>query len=515
VSRTYVIGARGSELSQIQALQVGEALLAQDPSLRLRYAFSAAVADVAYAFEPPRDGAVEWNLGAVNRRGGFAVHLHDQLDAGHIDIAVHSWKDLPLTERGPTAVVATLPRADARDVLVMRRDSVARLRAEGFATTPLRVLSCSARRRVNLEPFLLWALPGTVTNVLFLPVRGDIESMLRTLASGRADALVIAKAALDRLLEAPLPRFAAVRARIRALLDGCRLMVTPLSVNPAAPGQGALAIEVGRGRADLHARLAAINDEGSFALVQRERRRLAELGDDETPVGISAFALPFGCVEYERGEHDGRKLCRETLHRKGIALPHAPRAKVWRGDAAGADPFTRDPLPITAPPPPRDSALLIARADALPTHWHPDDDQLVWTAGLATWRRLAARGVWVAGCDESLGETAAQSARALFPGVRRWLKLTHAEGHEPPRGDLLATYALRQTREPLAVHHYSHFYWHSGSQLQAYLRRWPGLEGAWHGCGPGNTWRRACALLPAGRIQRFLSAAQFEAEVAA
>lgn len=515
MSRTLIIGARGSELSQIQALQVGAALQADDPRLQVGYAFSAAVSDLAYAFETPREEHIEWDVGAINRRGGFAVHLHEQLDHGAIDIAVHSWKDLPLPERERSEVVATLPRADPRDVLVMRVDSVAALRAGRFAEQPLRVLSCSARRRVNLAPFLRWALPGVVAAVSFVPVRGDIERRLRTLLAGEADALVIAKAALDRLLDAPLPQFAPVRARIRGLLDRCRLMVTPLGINPAAPGQGALAIEIRRDRTDLRARLTEVNDPQSFELVQRERRRLAELGDDETPIGVSAVALPFGRVEYERGEHGGHGVWRETLHRSEAPLPRADRARLWRGDAPGADPFVRERLSVARPSPPCDTALLVARADALPEHWHPDDGQLVWTAGLATWRRLAARGVWVAGCDESLGETAAQAARLLFPQVTLWLKLTHLEGHDPPRGSALGTYALRPAREPMAVDGYSHFYWHSGSQLRAYLQRWPGLAKAWHGCGPGNSWTQASALLPTDRLRRFLSAEQFTAEVAA
>jgi hydroxymethylbilane synthase len=159
--------------------------------------------------------------------------------------------------------------------------------------------------------------------------------------------------------------------------------------------------------------------------------------------------------------------------------------------------------------------LLVARADALPSHWTPGDTQVVWSAGLATWRRLAARGVWVSGSDESLGETAARAAHLLFPDVQRWLKLTHADGYDPPIGERVATYRLEQVRAPLPVHDYTHFFWRSGSQFMAYLRAFPGLERAWHGCGPGNTWRQLRELLPMDRVQPFLSAGQFCAELAA
>lgn len=512
-----VIGARGSDLSRVQALQVGAALQQRDRALRVEYAFSAAVADVPYAGQPDLvPGApVDMNLGRINGAGGFTIHLHEQLESGRIDLAVHSWKDLPLPERARTGVIATLPRADARDVLVVRAAAVDRLRRGAFAEEPFRVLSCSARRRVNLDPFLRWALPGPVAQPLFVPVRGDIERRLRALLEGDEHALVVAKAALDRLLDAPLPRFAAVRARIRALLAACRVMIVPLVVNPAAPGQGALAIESLRGRADLAARLAEVNDARSFELVARERAQLARLGDDETPIGISALDLPFGEVEFLRGDGADGPVERVTLTRRGAPLPR-PRssAAVWVGDAEGADPFERVAVPGLVTPPAR-VGLLVARAEALPSHWTPADTQVVWSAGLATWRRLAARGVWVSGSDESLGETGARAAHLLFPDVKRWLKLTHAEGYDPPIGERVATYRLEEVRAPLPVLDCTHFFWRSGSQFMAYLRAFPGLERAWHGCGPGNTLRQLRDLLPAGRVQPFLSAGQFRAELAA
>lgn len=499
-------------------MQVGAALLARDPRLRIQYAFSAARADLPYAHEAdlPPGSVVESNVGLINRGGGFAAHLREQLEHGTIDVAVHSWKDLPLPERQRSAVVATLPRADVRDVLVVRADAAARLRSGAFAEESFRVLSCSARRRVNLEPFLRWALPGPVVRPEFVPVRGDIERRLRALQQGDAHALVIAKAALDRLLDAPMPLFAEVRTRIRRLLDDCRIMVVPLAVNPAAPGQGALAIEVRRDRTAVAARLADVNHVTSFELVRRERALLERFGDDETPVGISALGLPFGEVEFVRGESAEGPIERVSLRRTGGALPApASAAQVWSGDEPSADPFERVPLASPGRLPAADTGLLVARGDALPSDWTPGDAHVVWTAGLATWRRLAARGVWVCGSDESLGETGARAAWLLFPGVTRWLKLSHEEGCEPPFGGHLATYRLRPVRPPLPVHGRTHFFWHSGSRFRAYLQAYPGLDTAWHGCGPGNTLRQLRQLLGPRRVQPFLSGEQFRAELAA
>ena len=129
--RPIVVGARGSALSRIQALQVGQALERHHAGLKVRYAFSAAPADLPYAEAGDVAMPVHADLpiGTINRGGGFALHLHEQLDADAIDFAVHSWKDLPLPERSATTIAATLPRADARDLLLFPHAALERLRA--------------------------------------------------------------------------------------------------------------------------------------------------------------------------------------------------------------------------------------------------------------------------------------------------------------------------------------------------------------------------------------------------
>jgi hydroxymethylbilane synthase len=250
--------------------------------------------------------------------------------------------------------------------------------------------------------------------------------------------------------------------------------------------------------------------------VQQERARLAALGDDDTPVGITALDLGFGDVEFVGGEFGGQRVDAIGLRRHD-PLPR-PRcaADLWCGDAPGADPFRRVPLESPAPATDAGTGLLVARADALPAHWTPHERQCVWTPGLATWRKLASRGIWVNGSDESLGETAAADVRHLFPALHRWIKLSHDSGFDPGRAELLPTYRLERVRAPLAVHEHTHFFWNSGSQFLEYLRATPGLErAALHGGGPGNTLRILRATLGEARVRPFLSAAQFRAELCA
>jgi hydroxymethylbilane synthase len=173
-------------------------------------------------------------------------------------------------------------------------------------------------------------------------------------------------------------------------------------------------------------------------------------------------------------------------------------------------PLTRAPLHFDA-----GTGLLVARSEALPPGSRLDGDGIVWTAGLTTWRKLAARGIWVTGSDESLGESGAAGVRSWFPQVHRWIKLSHSGGYRSAHAELQPTYRTAR-REALApVDRYSHFFWNSGTQLREYLQAFPRLREAWHGCGPGNTYRIAHELLGGERLRPFLDADQFRSELLA
>jgi hydroxymethylbilane synthase len=407
MSRLLRLGSRRSALARVQAHQVGAELQRIDPALRIEYHF----------IEASGDRSSEPNAGVITARGGFSEDLGVMLEQGDIDLAVHSWKDLPYRNRDRTVVTATLPRADARDVLLVRRASLVSAVTQG-----LRILSSSARRRHHLEEFLDWALPVKPVNISFSPVRGDIETRLRKLMRGDGDALVIAKAALDRLIETPaleiadtaadsLTRLLKTQSIVRQAMTDCRAMVLPLLYCPAAPAQGALAVEVpvSTPYVDLWREL---NHADTFDLVDTERSIARRYCDDE-PLGLTRLRFAFGDVEFIRGSWPDEPAHRARLYRFGTALPR-PRdpSAVWCGEPPESEVRARPATVSAATHFGADTGLLIARADALPIDSAVDERTIVWTAGLTTWRKLAARGVWVTGSDESLGETSASAIRA-------------------------------------------------------------------------------------------------------
>src|SRR5207245_8532816 len=107
-----VLAARRSELARIQAIEVGDALRKANPQVTIEYSFNESLGDKNHN-DP---------LWQMPEKGVFTQDLREGLLAGRYDLAVHSWKDLAIEDDGETEIVATLARADMRDLLLVRRD---------------------------------------------------------------------------------------------------------------------------------------------------------------------------------------------------------------------------------------------------------------------------------------------------------------------------------------------------------------------------------------------------------
>jgi hydroxymethylbilane synthase len=420
---------------------------------------------------------------------------------------VHSWKDLPLEGRPDTEIAATLERADTRDVLLVRRDVV--------TTRPnvLRILSSSPRRSWLLDPVLPSLLPWRPDRIEWLPVRGNIATRLTRLHEGRGDGLIVAKAALDRLLGFGPPLEAAAAA-VRERLDGVRWMVLPTREVPGAPAQGAVAVEIAATASpELRARLKAINHVPTWRAVHAEREVLASYGGGcHQAVGATVMIKDFGRVisvgaKSASGDRDERWSLDEVI---GVMpAKAATRDHIFPRPGERGAHAVRRPLDVAEPK--DDGGYFIARADALPASWLTDrgDARLVWVSGATTWRKLASRGVWVNGSAEGLGDDA-PAVRWLAGRDVRWHRLTHSGVTDD---NALATY---QVDEPLPADLASrtHFFWMSGTSFTRALAACPEIRQAWHGSGPGRTARAIReALGDTGRARVWLNYDQWFKEV--
>lgn len=463
--------SRASDLARLQAMQVARALEARWPGLEVALLTRVAAGD--------RDTTTP--LAALTDKGVFTADLSDALASGEADAVVHSWKDLPLDDRPGSGIAATLERADPRDVLLVRRDAVTRRPRE------LQILSSSPRRAWLLAQVLPELMPWTVDDVTFLPVRGNIATRLSKLMDGRsgsADALVVAKAALDRLLGFGAPFEDAARTA-RGLIDQCAWMVLPIREVPGAPAQGALAVEARRGT-DAFDRLRAISHEPTWHAVMKEREVLASYGGGcHEALGATVLPREYGRVISVRGRSSAGRVDRGwSLIDAGALPPRTAEDNLWPRPQERHRASRRT---LAATPPDEATGLWVARAEALPDEWQVGPDRFVWGAGSTTWRRLAQRGVWVHGCSDGLGDTEPPAIDLLAGRRLSWCRLTHTVAAEGDPASL-ATYAVDEAlRDDLPAR--THFFWTSGTLFRRAIARWPEIRDRWHGSGPGRTWR--------------------------
>ena len=220
------------------------------------------------------DRQAAWSLEKQGGKGLFTAELEQALLRGEADLAVHSSKDLPTEMPAGLEIAACLPRQDARDVLVRRAD----------VTAPRRIATGSPRRRAQ----------GRLTfpDAEWTELRGNVDTRLKKLAHGDADASYLAASGLDRLGISAWEGLAFER------VDLARMV-------PAA-GQGAVALQ---GRVGEAARFAAAGCARTTFSVTVERLFLAKLAE--------------GCHTAFACHHaDGRvHLFRDDFGRRDVDFP--------------------------------------------------------------------------------------------------------------------------------------------------------------------------------------------------
>lgn len=190
------------------------------------------------------DRQTDWSLEKRGGKGLFTGELEAALLRGEADVAVHSTKDLPGDMPAGLAIGGYLPRADTRDVLVLRA---------GVAV-PATLATGSPRRRLQLQRLF--------PSVVFSEIRGNVDTRLRKIGEQHvADGTVLAAAGLHRLGLTGWP--------------GVDFHPQPFDRIVPAVGQGAIAIQCRAGDAG---RFAAVFDAATARAVAVERAFQSALG---------------------------------------------------------------------------------------------------------------------------------------------------------------------------------------------------------------------------------------------
>ena len=251
------IGTRGSSLALAQASQVEQALRAAWPGLETELVI----------LRTKGDQVQDRPLSQVGQKGVFVSEFETALLEGRIDLAVHSGKDLPARLADGLDILAVLPRADARDVLVLPRrgawenDGSEEAALQAFAALPEGAVIGTGSLRRQLYGKRL------CPQASFRLIRGNVDSRLKKLESGGYDGIILAKAGLDRLgiTERERERF------LFLPIPECRFL-------PAAC-QGIIAVE-GRCQDDFLRLAAAVDDQLTRIAFETERRALFNFGAD-------------------------------------------------------------------------------------------------------------------------------------------------------------------------------------------------------------------------------------------
>jgi hydroxymethylbilane synthase len=250
------IGTRGSLLATTQAGLIRDALIAKGYLAEL----------VVISTAGDRSSAPIADIGV----GVFTAALRDAIADGRVDLAVHSYKDLPTEQDGRFLIAAIPPREDARDALVARDGMVLGELPSGSV-----IGTSSPRRTAQLRALGL--------GLEIRPLRGNLDTRLNRVSSGDLDGVVVARAGLARI------------GRLGAITES----LEPVQMLPA-PAQGALAVECRAGDTELAALLGELDDPDTRAAVTAERTLLAELeAGCSAPVGAIAEVV-------ESIDEDGR-----------------------------------------------------------------------------------------------------------------------------------------------------------------------------------------------------------------
>lgn len=241
--RRVIIGTRGSKLALTQTHQMIEVLKSLEPQNE-------------YITKVIRTSGDDGNIGVM---GAFTTAIQRALLDGKVDIAVHSYKDLPIEQVPGLEIACISKREDVRDVLISRNgEKLADLKAGSVIGTG------SLRREIQIKKI------RPDLKVKF--IQGNVDGRIKKMKDGEYDAIILAAAGLKRL----------------GMLDQASEILEIEDMLPAV-GQGALALEIRAGDKDIFQLVNKANHEETKIAAEAERTFLEALGGG-CNFPIAAFA---------------------------------------------------------------------------------------------------------------------------------------------------------------------------------------------------------------------------------
>ena len=235
MKKTYIVASRGSKLAVVQSGIIIKALSQLHPDIKFELKLITTEGD------KDRRTAL-WDL---KTSGFFTSQVEEALVSGNADLAVHSFKDLPTEMPESLIIAAVCKREFPEDCLVAAKaiSSIDELPVSAkIGTSSLRRAVQIKKLRSDLQP---------------TPIRGNVPTRIRLLKEGKFDAIVLARAGLERL----------------GMGNEISLCFGPEKFIPA-PAQGALVVQTRAGNGELNKLVLGIDDEVSRLEAMAERQIL-------------------------------------------------------------------------------------------------------------------------------------------------------------------------------------------------------------------------------------------------
>jgi hydroxymethylbilane synthase len=235
MKKTYIVASRGSRLAVIQSESIIKALSQLYPQIKFELKL------VTTEGDKDRRTAL-WDL---KTSGFFTSQVEDALISGKADLAVHSFKDLPTEMPEQLIIAAVCKREFPEDCLVAAKP----ISSVDELPPSAKIGTSSFRRAVQIKKLRSDLQPT--------PIRGNVPTRIRLLKEGKFDAVVLARAGLERL----------------GMGSEISICFEPEKFIPA-PAQGALVVQMRAGNGELNKLVLGIDDEVSRLEAMAERQIL-------------------------------------------------------------------------------------------------------------------------------------------------------------------------------------------------------------------------------------------------
>ena len=339
-------------------------------------------------------------------------------------------------------------------------------------------------------------MPIKFNKINFLDLRGNIDTRLKKFINDQnTDGIVIAKAALDRVINTDMQEAQSLKEIIFKCLKESQWIVLPLSSFPSAPGQGAIGIEVANNNKKTIELVKNINNKPIYDNVTEEKLIMSDYGGGcSQKIGVSVWNKNekmihslFGITESNeklKAFSIVRSTSEQTINTKVKKNEVFPKNKEEQNIFERSDVNKNQSLNKL-----KSTLIYITRKNVLENRPVFDASCILWTSGLKSWRAANNLGYWIHGTSDSMGETEIKSIQTFIGENFPITKLTF-KNDDLPKVKTIDVYELNNPKFPDDMANRKEFFWMSSLAFKTALEQYPEIIDKQHACGMGNTFKK-------------------------